>query len=143
MLVVTMQTGMAAFALSLALAGDSNSMRWWVPLFGFQALYMVVFFKIIRPIMREVSDKKAADLDERQLAIRDRAHHHAYQILGTVVFSLAALPIAAALYAGMSLPISLTHWHLQGLFFFFMNLIISLPASVVAWMEPDPSLDDE
>lgn len=51
--------------------------------------------------------------------------------------------MAAYVYAGFSLPLSLTHWHLLGLFFLFMNLTVSLPASVVAWTEPDPETDEE
>ena len=51
--------------------------------------------------------------------------------------------MAAYVYAGFSLPLSLTHWHLLGLLFLFMNLTVSLPASVVAWTEPDPETDEE
>ncbi len=37
----------------------------------------------------------------------------------------------------------LTQWHLTALFFLFANLSISLPASVVAWTEPDPELEEK
>lgn len=86
--------------------------------------------------------KKAPDLDERQLSVRNAAHYHAYQILRIVLVTITVAPLAADLYAGVSLPLSLTSWHFQGLFFFYANLTISLPASVVAWTEPDPSPDD-
>lgn len=140
-LVLTMQLGMTAYALAFAFTGLN---AWWLfPLIlCLQALYMVIFFRMLRPIMKEVV-RKAADLDERQIALRNRAHYDAYQILATVVCVVTVFPLAAAPYAGVSLPISMTQWHFHGLFFFFANLIVSLPASVVAWTEPDPEPDEE
>lgn len=140
-LVLTMQLGMAAYALAFSFAGIN---AWWLFLLVMclQAVYTIIFFRVLRPVMKEVV-KEAEDLDERQIALRDRAHYDAYQILGTVVCMVTALPMAAFVYAGFSLPLSLTQWHLLGLFFFFANLIVSLPASVVAWTEPDPEPDEE
>lgn len=135
-LVLVMQAGMVGWALALALAGASS---WWIAalIFCLQALYLVIWHRILRPIMREVI-KTTPYLDERQLSVRDRAHYHAYEILGVVLISLACAPLMFGLYVGVDLPLTLTHWHFQGLFFFFFNLTLSLPASVVAWTEPDP-----
>jgi hypothetical protein len=102
---------------------------------------MAIFFRFLRPIMAEVS-KKDRDLDERKLSLRDAAHYHAYQILVIVVSTLTVAPMGASLYFGVDLPLRLTQWHLTALFFLFANLTISLPASVVAWTEPDPEPED-
>ena len=53
-----------------------------------------------------------------------------------------AAPLAASLYLGVDLPLRITHWHFMALYLLFMNLSISLPASVVAWTEPDPEPDE-
>lgn len=111
------------------------------PILCLEALYLSLFLLFLRPIMSEVANKKASDLDERQLSVRDRAHYRSYQILGTILVTFTVLPLAAELYAGIDIPWSVTHWHFQGLFFLFMNLVLSLPASVVAWTEPDPQRD--
>jgi hypothetical protein len=50
--------------------------------------------------------------------------------------------LAASLYLGVDLPLRITHWHFMALYLLFMNLSISLPASVVAWTEPDPEPDE-
>ena len=134
--VLVMQAGMVGWVVTLALAGASS---WWIValILPLEALYLVMFFKVLSPIMREVI-RKSPDLDERQLSVRDRAHYHAYRVLGAVLVTLACAPLAGGLYFGVELPLTLTHWHFQGLFLFFANLNLSLPASVVAWTEPDP-----
>lgn len=48
----------------------------------------------------------------------------------------------AFVYFGVELPLQLTQWHFMALFFLFMNLSLSLPSSVVAWIEPDPDPED-
>ena len=141
-LVLTMQLGMAVYALTFAFLAAAS---WWlvVLILCLQALYMVIFFRVIRPVASEVSDRKTADLDERQVKVRDRAHHQSYQILVIIIVIVTAAPMAASFYLGVDLPLQLAYWHFAGLFFFFMNLGISLPASVVAWTEPDPEPEIE
>lgn len=102
---------------------------------------MVIFFRFLRPVMAEVI-KKDRDLDEREISLRNVAHYHAYQILVLAVTTVIAAPMGASLYFGVDLPLQLTLWHLSALFFLFANLGISLPASVVAWTEPDPEPED-
>ena len=139
-LILVMQLGMAAWALTFALTRADS---WSVVILslGLQLLYMVIFFRVLRPIMVEVI-KKDRDLDERELSLRNAAHCHAYQILIVAITTVTAAPMAASLYFGVDLPLQLTHWHLTALFFLFMNLSMSLPASVVAWNEPDPEPED-
>src|SRR3712207_1738065 len=122
-LVLVLQTGMAAWALTLALAGANS---WWIVILGLslQLFYMIVFHRFLRPIMSEVI-KEDRDLDERELSLRNAAHYRAYQILSSTLMAIFAAPIAAFVYFGMDLPLPLTEWHFIALFFLFMNLSIS------------------
>jgi hypothetical protein len=135
-LVLVMQLSMVAYALALAFAGVE---AWSVVLLVLclRSLYMVIFFRFLRPVMKEVI-KKTPDLDERELSVRNQAHYSAYQVLTVVLTTVTAAPLAASLYFGVDLPLRITHWHFMALYLLFMNLSISLPASVVAWTEPDP-----
>jgi MFS family permease len=139
-LVLVMQLGMVAYALTFAFSGTDS---WWdvVLALCLQVLYMVIFSRVLQPIMSEVI-KKDRDLDERELSLRNAAHYHAYQILSSALTTITAVPLGASLYFGLDLPLQLTHWHFMALFFLFMNLSLSLPASVVAWTEPDPEPED-
>lgn len=139
-LVLVMQLGMAAWALTFAVTGADS---WSVVLLSFclQVLYASIFFRFLHPIMSEVI-KKDRDLDERELSLRNAAHYHAYQILIAVISTVTVAPLGASLYLGIDLPLRLTQWHFTALFLFFMNLSISLPASVVAWTGPDPAPED-
>lgn len=139
-LVLVMQLGMVAYAVALSFTG-ADSWRVFALLPCLQTLYMVIFFRFLRPVMAEVI-KKDRDLDERELSLRNAAHYHAYQILSSALTTMTAVPLGASLYFGLDLPLQLTHWHFMALFFLFMNLSLSLPASVVAWTEPDPEPED-
>ena len=55
---------------------------------------------------------------------------------------IVTLPMAAATYGGASFPMSFTHSNFMGALLFSAHLTISLPASVVAWTEPDPDPDE-
>jgi hypothetical protein len=135
-LVLVMQLSMVAYALALAFAGVDS---WSVVLLVIclQSLYMAIFSRFLRPVMKEVI-KKQPDPDERELSVRNQAHYSAYQVLKVVLTTVTAAPLAASLYFGVDLPLRITHWHFIALYLLFMNLSISLPASVVAWTEPDP-----
>lgn len=73
-------------------------------------------------------------LDERQRALRDRAHR------------IAFVPVSYYI-VGISLALVLAnHWFQQP---FFMGLVIavglgvtSLPSAYIAWLEPDPVQED-
>ena len=141
-LISIMQLGMSGYALALAF-GEINSLWIIFLIFSLQALYTVVHFRVVRPVAKEIGNRKIEELDERQVVVRDRAHHHAYQILAMVIITVTTAPMFAALYLGVHLPLQLTYWHFAGLFFFFTNLSISLPESVISWNEPDPDSDEE
>jgi len=129
-LVLVMQLSMVAYALALAFAGVDS---WSVVLLVIclQSLYMVIFSRFLRPVMKEVI-KKIPDLDERELSVRNQAHYSAYQVLKVVLTTVTAAPLAASLFFGVDLPLRITHWHFIALYLLFMNLSFSLPASVVA-----------
>lgn len=59
-----------------------------------QVLYMALFFWIIRPISSEISERKASELDERQVSVRDRAYHHAYEILAVILVMITTAPLS-------------------------------------------------
>ena len=140
-LVLVMQLGMVAYTVAFAFGGAE---LWSVLalVLCLQLLYMVIFSRFLRPVMKEVI-KKTPDLNERELSVRNQAHYSAYRLLATVLTTALAAPLGASLYFGLDLPLHVTHWHLLALYFFFMNLSISLPASVVAWTEPDPEPENE
>ena len=131
-----MQLSMVAYVLAFAFAGVDS---WTVVLLVLclQSLYMVIFVRFLRPVMKEVI-KKAPDLDERELSVRNQAHYSAYQVLTVILTVVITAPMAANLYFGVDLPSRITPEHFMALFLFFGDLSISLPASVVAWTEPDP-----
>lgn len=139
-LVLVMQLGMVAYVLAYAFMRVDS---WWVLALVLcsQLLYGIIFFRFLRPVMAEVI-KKDRDLDERELSLRNAAHYHAYQILVVAVSTVTVAPLGASLYFGVDLPPRLTQWHFGALFLLFTNLSISLPASVVAWNEPDPAPED-
>ncbi len=138
-LVAAMYVLLCVFSLGLALNTDS----WWTLIVTIlvEILYLIVFSRVITPINKEIASRKESDLDERQLAVRDRAHYHAYQLLGSFLVLIVVLPMAAATFGGASFPMSFTHSHFLGAALFSIHLTVSLPASVVAWMEPDPRPD--
>lgn len=139
-LVLAMQVSMVAYVLAFAFSGVNS---WWLLLLilCLQSLYMVIFFRLLRPVMAEII-KKEPDLDERELSLRNQAHYYAYQVLVVVLTTVITASMAASLYFGVDLPLRITHWHFSALFFFFANLSTSLPASVVAWTQPDPAPED-
>lgn len=139
-LVLVMQLGMAAWALTFAFTGATS---WSVMVLSFclQLLYATIFFRFLQPVMAEVI-RKDRDLDERELSLRNAAHYHAYQILVVAISTVTVAPLGASLYFGVDLPLPMTGRHFAALFLLFMNLSLSLPASVVAWTEPDPEPED-
>lgn len=139
-LVLVTQLGMVAYVLAYAFT-RVDSWRVFALVLCLQSLYMVIFFRFLRPVMAEVI-KKDRDLDERELSLRNAAHYQAYQILTVAITMVIVGPLAASLYLGVDLPLRITHWHLVALYLLFMNLSASLPASVVAWNEPDPEPED-
>lgn len=140
MLVVAFYLCMTVFAGALGFGGD----RWWVlPALGLLILAFAIHFRLIRPIALEVMKGDISKLDERQISVRDRAHYHAYQILVVAFMSVLFYAWLATGFGAPYLPMPGMSQHFAGLLFLSVQLVASLPASVVAWIEPDPRPDEE
>jgi hypothetical protein len=105
-----------------------------------------LYAKLLLPIMRELTAKKDPELDERQLAVRNRAYYYAYGILAgvfglSVLYAMVATLPGSAGGADLPMPSTLNAFTL--LILLISHLAISLPASVVAWTEPDPLFDED
>jgi hypothetical protein len=88
---------------------------------------------------RRIASAEARDLDERQESLRNRAHRIAYSILaGSVVLVLVIADLATpeshrwladAIRGGAAIS--------------FLQLVLFLPAMVIAWIEPDRISDED
>lgn len=129
----------AAVVLWLAFGGN----RWsvWLavaPLIVTATLY----FKLVMPIAQALTEKKDRELDERQLAARNRAYFHAFRILGLVVFGavLYGALAAGAVESELPTPRTISDFGTLGVLVAF--LLDSLPAAAAAWAEPDPEPEE-
>lgn len=141
--VATMYLCLAGYVGSSAFGGES----WWILLFLVPLVVAVVIYsRLIVPINNEVAGRKTSELDERQLAVRDRAHHHAYHILGGLLLLAlvyASWSSALGVPGGERLPMPRISEDLSTLLVPAIFLVASLPASVAAWIGPDPLPDEE
>jgi hypothetical protein len=88
---------------------------------------------------RRIASAEARDLDERQESLRNRAHRIAYGILAAsvglvLVVADVATPeshrwLAEAIHGGAAIS--------------FLQLLLFLPAMVIAWIEPDRISDED
>ncbi len=133
----------AGFSL-LPAASILTESAWWMllALVGVVAT-VLIHGRLLVPFTHEIANKTDADLDERQTAIRNDAHHAAYQILGTVVLGVLFL-----LWV-ISEPLGDRPWtpqiSLQDPTLNFVTVLwiyITLPAAVIAWREPDTGPDE-
>lgn len=94
----------------------------------------VLLYRFQRSLAQSPEDR----LDERQVAVRDRAYLHSYRILsGGVLLGLLAAAIAPDL---LDRPLSVSYETMQPLLWAAILYSIILPSAVVAWQERD--LDD-
>jgi hypothetical protein len=113
---------------------------WWtlVGLLGILAT-VAIYTWLLAPSTQKIAGKKEEDLDERQMIVRNRAHHTAYQILGSVVAAALLYPQINHLYLdGQLWAPSITVQNLPSVMVSAIWLIVTLPTSVIAWMELDP-----
>lgn len=75
-------------------------------------------------------------LDERQLAVQDRAFRVSFWLLSTGVLLAALYGYIAADSGSLWLP--RTSSELQAVFWGVWLLVTTLPAAVLCWLEPDP-----
>ena len=81
---------------------------------------------------------KAAKLDERQREMRNRAYLAAYAVLAALVI-LVALYVRVAAAGSWWTPHTGEGWN--AVLTVVMIVTTSLPAAVLAWLEPDPVVD--
>lgn len=120
--------------------GDNHWSLWLavVPMIAAATLY----FKLVVPIRESLTEKEDRALDERQLAVRNRAYFYAFRLLGLMVFGAVLYGASAAGSGGPELPMPRTTSDFGTLGVLVAFLLGSLPASVAAWTEPDSDLDE-
>ena len=101
-------------------------------------LFLVFCDLLLGRATRRIAAAPDEAVDERQEALRNRAHRLAYAILailagGTVVVTeVASVPSRAWLAGVMQ----------SGAILAFLQLLLFLPAMVIAWLEPDRVADE-
>ncbi|MDX2005776.1 MAG: hypothetical protein SFU83_10910 [Meiothermus sp.] len=81
-----------------------------------------------------ISDGPDAELDERQLQVRNLAYLNAYRILAALVVLLLAGASVFWVYV-RQLPDSIA---LTSFFWLIILTAVALPNALLAWLEPDP-----
>lgn len=90
--------------------------------------------RLLQPKQLGISDGPDNELDERQLQVRNQAYLNAYRILGG--FVVIGLAFASIFWNQVrQLPDSIA---LSAFFWLVILLAISLPAALLAWLEPEP-----
>lgn len=84
---------------------------------------------------RSMAQAPDADLDERQVAVRDRAYLEAYRIFAAIM--LLGLLIVGILPDAIDRPLDVTYETVQPFLLGAILYSIILPSAVVAWGEPD------
>jgi hypothetical protein len=112
------------------------------PIAGFAVASMIGW--TLRTAVRRVADLPDEDIDERQIALRDRTYLVAYRILAVTVawFVLAAYIVGDA-SATRVVSTSVAEWIMSDAMFVVIPLVAFLPSVVLAWYAPDESEDDD
>lgn len=130
-LVLTAYLGFLALILAWTLI--DQPWRWLLVLpLGFATLR--AFGLLLLPKTLGTSDGTDDDLDERQLQVRNHGYLNAYRVLGFLV-TLSALYYFIAGDTGWWLPT--TENERTAFFWGTWGLTMALPASILAWTEPD------
>lgn len=99
---------------------------------------------LIRTAVRRVADLPDEDIDERQIALRDRTYLVAYRIVGaTVLWLLLAGYIVADASATQGVSADVAAWIMSDAFFVLASLVIFLPSAVLAWYSADEEIDEQ
>jgi hypothetical protein len=97
---------------------------------------------VVRAAVRRGADLPDEDIDERQIALRDRCYLIAYRIVGaTVLWLMLAAYIAADASVTQVVATSVAAWLMSDAFFVIIALVVFLPSAVLAWYVPD-EVDD-
>jgi hypothetical protein len=140
-LVVLWLLGLLLFGAGLAASGLTLSWLWITPtlLIGGPASWLLAF------ATRNISNAPDDDADERDQAVRDRAHRRAYGIFLVPLVLVMALPVVyiqESIRTGTPPTLSVgVASYIAASFCALYLLYFMLPTLVVAWNEPDPPLD--
>jgi len=136
-LVIAAYAALAAFTFQL---GEG-----WAPIRELTFLGGVILLawlggykRVFRPAQVIANPSTACGLDERQLALRQRAYTRAYNVLGPVTL-IALLYAEAAQGTRAWLPQTFFDWQL--VFWTVWGVWIGTPSAVLSWEEPDPQPD--
>jgi hypothetical protein len=89
---------------------------------------------------RAMAQAPNAMLDERQVAVRDRAYLDAYRLFTSITLLVLVVAAIGADLADVSVELSFEV--LQPIIWGTILYAIVLPSAVVAWREPDLAADD-
>jgi hypothetical protein len=96
----------------------------------------------LRTAVRRVADLPDEEIDERQVALRDRTYLIAYRILAvTVAWLVFAAYIVGDASATRVVSTSVADWIMADAMFVVIPLVAFLPSAVLAWYAPD-EVDD-
>ncbi len=97
---------------------------------------------VLRTAVRRVPDLPDEEIDERQVALRDRTYLIAYRILSvTVAWLVLAAYIVGDASATRVVSSSVADWIMADAMFLIIPLVAFLPSAVLAWYAPD-EVDD-
>jgi hypothetical protein len=103
---------------------------------GLVAILLTLFaIRRVYQFRSRLAQAPDAQLDERQLQIRDRAYVESYRIFVTV--TIAALMVAGILPGLLDHPLTFDYTVANFFVVGAVILSIALPSAVVAWREPD------
>jgi hypothetical protein len=96
----------------------------------------------LRTAVRRVADLPDEEIDERQVALRDRTYLIAYRLLAvTVAWLVLAAYIVGDASATRVVSSSVADWIMADAMFVVIPLVAFLPSAVLAWYAPD-EVDD-
>ena len=136
LLVAAIYLGLVTYVVE-ALMAEST---WWLSVVGFFGFFatIVIHFSLLLPFTQRIADEKESKLDERQAAVRNRAHRTAYQILGSVVMlALVYTSISLGYFSNQLWTPEITADNASTIAMGAVFFIITLPTAIIAWNEPD------
>lgn len=99
---------------------------------------------VVRTAVRRVADLPDEDIDERQIALRDRTYLVAYRIVGATVPTIGAFGyIVADASSTQGISADVAAWIMSDLFFVLVALLLFLPSAVLAWYSADEEVDEQ
>ena len=130
---LVLTTYLGYLGMVLAWSVLEQPLRWLFVLpLGFAAILAMGL--LLMPQLLGISEGADEQLDERQVAVRNRTYLNAYRILGALVI-LTALYYMLAQGGGWWLPSS--DLETQAFFWGSWLLALTLPTALTAWSEPD------